>query len=89
MFRLQPEGYCWVTALGLAKLEASAAKEPLQSLANLLPESEMDLLPLLMEQKGKYAVPMALIMESLERTALYSADIAEIAINLSGNTKGN
>lgn len=35
-----------------------------------------------MDQKGKYAVPLALVVESLERTALYSADIAEIAINL-------
>lgn len=37
---------------------------------------------MIMEQKGKYAVPLALVMESMERTALYSADICEIAINL-------
>lgn len=42
------------------------------------------LVKLLMEQKGKFAVPLTLVMESLERTALYSADIAEIAINLAG-----
>ncbi len=36
----------------------------------------------LMEQKGRFAVPLTLVMESLERTALYSADIAEVAINL-------
>lgn len=40
---------------------------------------------LLMDQKGRFAVPLTLIMESLERTALYSADIAEIGINLAGN----
>lgn len=45
------------------------------------------LIKVLMEQKGKHAVPLALIMESLERTALYSADIAEIAINLAGGGK--
>jgi len=38
----------------------------------------------IMEQKGKSVVPLALVMESLRRTALYSADIAEIAINLEG-----
>jgi len=38
----------------------------------------------IMEQKGKSVVPLALVMESLRRTALYSADIAEIAINLGG-----
>ncbi len=41
---------------------------------------------LLMDQKGRFAVPLTLIMESLERTALYSADIAEIGINLAGNS---
>jgi len=45
------------------------------------------LIRLLMEQKGKYAVPFALVMESLERTALYSADISEIAINLGCSEK--
>jgi phosphate uptake regulator len=41
---------------------------------------------LLMDQKGRFAVPLTLIMESLERTALYSADIAEIGINLAGGS---
>ena len=30
----------------------------------------------------KSAVPLSRVVESLERTALYSVDIAEIAINL-------
>ena len=33
-------------------------------------------------QKVKFAVPLSRVVESLERTALYSVDIAEIAINL-------
>lgn len=40
-----------------------------------------------MDQKGKYAVPLALVVESLERTALYSADVSEIAINLGSSDK--
>lgn len=40
-----------------------------------------------MDHKGKFAVPLARVVESLERAALYSADIAEIAINLSGAAK--
>jgi phosphate uptake regulator len=35
-----------------------------------------------MAQKVKSAVPLSRVVESLERTALYSVDIAEIAINL-------
>lgn len=36
----------------------------------------------IMEHRGKGAVPLALVVESLERTGMYSADIAETAINL-------
>jgi phosphate uptake regulator len=36
----------------------------------------------IMAQKVKLAVPLSRVVESLERTALYSVDIAEIAINL-------
>lgn len=54
--------------------------------AEALRERREPMTKLLMEQKGKYAVPLTLIMESLERTALYSADIAEVAINLAGNS---
>ena len=36
----------------------------------------------IMNHKVKFAVPFARVVESLERTALYSVDIAEIAINL-------
>jgi len=41
----------------------------------------------IMEHKVKFAVPLARVVESLERSGLYSADIAEIAINLSGASK--
>jgi len=41
----------------------------------------------IMDYKGKFAVPLARVVESLERSGLYSADIAEIAINLSGASK--
>lgn len=40
-----------------------------------------------MDQKGRYAVPLALVVESLERTALYSADLAETAINLGSSER--
>ncbi len=56
--------------------------------AESLRERREHMTKLLMDQKGKFAVPLTLIMESLERTALYSADIAEIAINLAGNSAG-
>lgn len=36
----------------------------------------------IMEQRGKGIVPLALVVESLERTGMYSADVAETAINL-------
>ena len=36
----------------------------------------------MMEHRGKVIVPLTLIVESLERTGMYSADIAETAINL-------
>jgi len=35
-----------------------------------------------MNHRVKFAVPFARVVESLERTALYSVDVAEIAINL-------
>jgi hypothetical protein len=40
-----------------------------------------------MDHKGKSAVPLSRVVESMERAALYSADIAEIAINLSGASR--
>lgn len=36
----------------------------------------------IMRHKVRFAVPFARVVESLERTALYSVDLAEIAINL-------
>jgi len=35
-----------------------------------------------MEKRGKVAVGLAFMVESIERTGGYSSDIAEIAINL-------
>ncbi|MCU0859886.1 MAG: hypothetical protein MUE55_04815 [Thermoplasmata archaeon] len=66
----------------------SLLKRDLQTANQVVDEAEQirssrePIIKLLMEQKGKAAVPLALMIESLERTALYSADIAEIAINL-------
>lgn len=67
----------------LLKLDLKAANEVVDQ-SEQLRESSEDLTRRIMEQKGKSVVPLALIMESLERTALYSADIAEVAINLEG-----
>ena len=52
-----------------------------------LRESGEVLIQQIMDYKGKFAVPLARIVESLERSGLYSADIAEIAINLGGAAK--
>jgi phosphate uptake regulator len=52
-----------------------------------LRESGEALIQQIMDYKGKFAVPLARIVESLERSGLYSADIAEIAINLGGAAK--
>jgi len=40
----------------------------------------------IMTHRMKFAVPFARVVESLERTALYSVDIAEISINLAEKT---
>jgi len=40
----------------------------------------------IMNHRVKYAVPFARVVESLERTALYSVDISEIAVNLAQKT---
>lgn len=47
-----------------------------------LREDGEKLIEQIMNHKVKFAVPFARVVESLERTALYSVDIAEIAINL-------
>jgi len=52
-----------------------------------LRESGEALIQQIMDYRGKFAVPLARVVESLERSGLYSADIAEIAINLSGASK--
>jgi len=55
--------------------------------AEQLRESGEVLIKQVMDHKGKFVVPLSRVVESLERAALYSADIAEIAINLSGASK--
>ncbi len=67
----------------LLKPDIRAANEVVDESEHIRGARE-DLTRRIMEKKGKPLVPLALIMESLERTALYSADIAEIAINLEG-----
>lgn len=47
-----------------------------------LREKGESLIEQIMSHKVKSAVPLSRVVESLERTALYSVDIAEIAINL-------
>jgi phosphate uptake regulator len=74
----------------LDKSVESLMKVDLQSANQVADESERlresgeVLIQQIMEHKGKYAVPLSRVVESLERGALYSTDIAEIAINLSG-----
>jgi len=67
----------------LLKRDLSVANEVVDESERLRDSGEA-LTSRIMEQKGKSVVPLALVMESLRRTALYSADIAEIAINLEG-----
>ncbi|MBN1677801.1 MAG: AbrB/MazE/SpoVT family DNA-binding domain-containing protein [Candidatus Thermoplasmatota archaeon] len=50
-------------------------------------ESGEALIQQIMDHRGKFVVPLARVVESLERSGLYSADIAEIAINLGGAPK--
>jgi len=47
-----------------------------------LREDGEKLIEQIMNHRVKFAVPFARVVESLERTALYSVDIAEITINL-------
>ncbi len=51
-----------------------------------LREKGENLIEQVMNHRVKFAVPFARVVESLERTALYSVDIAEIAINLAQKT---
>ena len=67
----------------LLKRDLNAANEVVDESERLRDSGEA-LTSRIMEQRGKSVVPLALVMESLRRTALYSADIAEIAINLEG-----
>ncbi len=70
----------------LLKRDAKIANEVADETEKLR-ERRNSVIHQVMEQKGKYAVPLALVVESLERTALYSADLAETAINIGGPEK--
>jgi phosphate uptake regulator len=67
----------------LLKRDLSAANKVVEE-SERLRDSGEELTSHIMEQKGKSVVPLALVMESSRRTALYSADIVEIATNLEG-----
>jgi phosphate uptake regulator len=67
----------------LLRLDIKVANEVIDESDRLRVSGE-ELTSRTMEQRGRSVVPLALIVESLVRTALYSADIAEIAINLEG-----
>lgn len=66
----------------------SMLKEDMLTANEVADESEQlrrdgeKLIQQIMNHRVKFAVPFARVVESLERTALYSVDIAEIAINL-------
>lgn len=70
----------------LLKEDVRAANEVADE-AERMRESGEQLIRQIMDHRGKAAVPLARVVESLERSALYSADIAEIAINLGGAAK--
>ncbi|MCU0852980.1 MAG: AbrB/MazE/SpoVT family DNA-binding domain-containing protein, partial [Thermoplasmata archaeon] len=67
----------------LLKLDLRAANDVVDEAEHLREKGEI-LIQQIMDHKGKSAVPLSRVVESMERAALYSADIAEIAINLSG-----
>jgi len=66
----------------------SMLKEDMLTANEVADESEQlrkdgeKLIEQIMNHRVKFAVPFSRVVESLERTALYSVDIAEIAINL-------
>lgn len=66
----------------LLKVDLRTANEVADESEQLRENGER-LIEQIMNHKGKSAVPLSRVVESLERTALYSVDIAEIAINLS------
>lgn len=70
----------------LLKVDLRGANDVVDEAERLRASGEV-LIRQIMEHKGKFAVPLSRVVESMERTALYSADIAEIAINLSGAAK--
>jgi phosphate uptake regulator len=65
----------------LLKVDMRVANEVADESEHLREDGEK-LIEQIMSHRVKFAVPFARVVESLERTALYSVDIAEIAINL-------
>ncbi len=57
--------------------EANAVIDAVESIAN----SRQKWLERFVSRKGKVAVALAYVLESVERTALYTSDLAEIAMN--------
>jgi len=65
----------------MLKVDMRLANEVADESEQLRKDGEK-LIEQIMNHRVKFAVPFARVVESLERTALYSVDIAEIAINL-------
>jgi len=65
----------------MLKVDMRVANEVADESEQLRKDGEK-LIEQIMNHRVKFAVPFARVVESLERTALYSVDIAEIAINL-------
>ena len=70
----------------LLKLDLTAANEVADE-SEYLRKTGESLIQQIMDHKVRFAVPIARVVESLERAGMYSADIAEIAINLGGASK--
>lgn len=70
----------------LLKLDLKAANEVADD-ADELRKTGESLIQHIMDHKVRFAVPIARVVESLERAGMYSADIAETAINLGGASK--
>lgn len=82
------EGYSSNVLLVMDRSVESMLKADMQTANEVADGSERlreageKLIEQVMNQRTKHAVPFARVVESIERTALYSVDIAEIAINL-------
>ena len=64
----------------LEKKDIAAANTVLDEVAHI-PKERQQILHQLLSKRGRLAVALAYVLESLERSALYASDLAEIAIN--------